>query len=82
MGRLSAEFRPEVLLDITGVFDAKRRAMECMSTQQHLWEYDTELARRRGVQFECNAGPSLGHRGGTMAEAFMRVYPQVTTVLR
>ncbi len=76
------EFRPEVLLDITEVFDAKRQAMECMAAQQHLWDYYTELARRRGVQLERNAGPNLGHRGGTLAEAYMRVYPQVTSVLQ
>jgi 4-oxalomesaconate hydratase len=53
-------FKPEVLLDITPVFDAKRKAMECMGAQQHLWEYYTDLARRRGTQLRRNAGPNLG----------------------
>ena len=53
-------FKPEVLLDITPVFDAKRKAMECMGAQQHLWEYYTDLARRRGTQLKRNAGPNLG----------------------
>jgi 4-oxalomesaconate hydratase len=76
------DFKPDVLLDITDVFDAKRRAMECLPAQQHMWDYYTELARRRGVQLRRNAGPNLGLTHNTMAEAFMRVYPQVTKDLR
>ena len=71
-------FKPEVLLDITPVFDAKRKAMECMGAQQHLWEYYTDLARRRGTQLRRNAGPNLGLPSNTMGEAYMRVFPQVT----
>ena len=71
-------FKPEVLLDITPVFDAKRKAMECMGAQQHLWEYYTDLARRRGTQLRRNAGPNLGLPSGTLGEAYMRVFPQVT----
>ena len=71
-------FKPEVLLDITPVFDAKREAMECMGAQQHLWEYYTDLARRRGTQLRRNAGPNLGLPSATMGEAYMRLFPQVT----
>ena len=71
-------FKPEVLLDITPVFDAKRKAMECMGAQQHLWEYYTDLARRRGTQLRRNAGPNLGLPSNTMGEAYMRVFPHVT----
>jgi 4-oxalomesaconate hydratase len=71
-------FKPEVLLDITPVFDAKRKAMECMGAQQHLWEYYTDLARRRGTQLRRNAGPNLGLPSATLGEAYMRVFPQVT----
>ena len=74
-------FKPEVLLDITPVFDAKRKAMECMGAQRHLWEYYTDLAGRRGTQLRRNAGPNLGLPATTMAEAFMRVFPQVTDKL-
>ncbi|OHV32309.1 MULTISPECIES: PIG-L deacetylase family protein [Pseudofrankia] len=74
-------FSPEVLLDITPVFERKRAAMEELKAQQHMWDYYTDLARRRGVQLRRNAGPNLGLSHGTMAEAFMRVYPQVTEVL-
>jgi 4-oxalomesaconate hydratase len=75
------DFKPEVLLDITEAFDVKRRAMECLPAQQHMWDYYTELARRRGVQLQRNAGPNLGLPHNTMAEAYMRVYPQVTRTL-
>ncbi len=76
------DFKPEILLDITDVFAIKRRAMECLVAQQHMWDYYTDLARRRGVQLKRNAGPNLGLAHDTMAEAYMRVYPQVTDVLR
>jgi 4-oxalomesaconate hydratase len=74
-------FTPDVLLDITSVFDTKRKAMECMGAQQHLWEYYTDLAKRRGTQLQRNAGPNLGLPHNTMGEAYMRVFPQVTGVL-
>jgi len=75
------DFTPQVLLDITEVFEVKRRAMECLPAQRHMWDYYTELARRRGVQLQRNAGPNLGLAHDTMAEAYMRVYPQVARVL-
>jgi 4-oxalomesaconate hydratase len=71
-------FKPEVLLDITSAFEAKRKAMEAMAAQQHLWEYYTDLAKRRGTQLRRNAGPNLGLPQSTLAEAYMRVFPQVT----
>jgi 4-oxalomesaconate hydratase len=71
------EFKPQVLLDITPVFDRKRKAMESMEAQEHLWEYYTDLAKRRGVQAARNSGKS----GIKFAEAYQRVYPQVTEEL-
>ena len=71
-------FKPEVLLDITPVFETKRKAMEAMAAQQHLWEYYTDLAKRRGTQLKRNAGLNLGLPHATMGEAYMRVFPQVT----
>ncbi|PXY22707.1 PIG-L deacetylase family protein [Prauserella muralis] len=75
------DFKPNVLLDITPVFDTKRKAMECLPAQQHMWDYYTELAKRRGVQLKRNAGPNLGLPHTTMGEAYMRLYPQVTEEL-
>ncbi len=75
------DFTPDVLLDITSVFEAKRAAMECLPAQQHMWDYYTDLATRRGVQLTRNAGPNLGLPHATKAEAYMRLYPQVTEEL-
>jgi 4-oxalomesaconate hydratase len=75
------DFKPDVLLDITSVFDRKRTAMECLAAQQHMWDYYTDLAKRRGVQLKRNAGPNLGLPHSTMGEAYVRLYPQVTGVL-
>jgi 4-oxalomesaconate hydratase len=75
-------FVPDVLLDITDVYDAKQRAMRFLPAQQHMWDYYTDLAARRGAQLARNAGPNLGLPSAVRAEAFMRLYPQVTDVLR
>lgn len=74
-------FSPNVLLDITEAFARKRAAMECLPAQKHMWSYYTDLAVRRGVQVKRNAGPNLGLPHETMGEAYMRYYPQVTSVL-
>ncbi|MEV5829578.1 PIG-L deacetylase family protein [Spirillospora sp. NPDC052242] len=75
------DFKPNVLLDITPVFERKRRAMECLPAQRHMWDYYTALAKRRGVQLKRNAGPNLGLPVDTMAEAYVRLYPQTTREL-
>ena len=67
-------FDPQVLLDITPVFARKRQAMESMEAQEHLWQYYTDLAIRRGVQAVRNSGRTTIK----YAEAFQRLYPQVT----
>ncbi len=74
-------FMPDVLLDITDVWDKKLAAMECMEGQEHLWSYYTDVAKRRGVQARRNSGPNLGLTTDTMGEAYQRVYPQVATEL-
>ncbi|MFE7839067.1 PIG-L deacetylase family protein [Streptomyces sp. NPDC057474] len=75
------DFKPNVLLDITAAFGKKREAMECLAAQQHMWDYYSDLARRRGVQLKRNAGPNLGLGHATMGEAYMRLYPQTTGAL-
>ncbi|MGH9825576.1 MAG: PIG-L deacetylase family protein [Blastocatellia bacterium] len=70
-------FSPDVLLDITPVFDLKRKAMECMRAQEHLWQYYTDVASRRGTQAVRNSGK----KGIKYAEAYERLYPQVADVL-
>jgi 4-oxalomesaconate hydratase len=76
-----SDFKPNVLLDITEAFPKKRAAMECLPAQKHMWSYYTDLAVRRGVQVKRNAGPNLGLAHETMGEAYMRYFPQVTSVL-
>ncbi len=71
------DFKPQVLLDITPVYEIKRKAMESMEAQEHLWEYYSDLARRRGTQAVRNSG----RKEIKYAEAFQRVYPQVTNEL-
>ncbi|HYL84322.1 MAG TPA: PIG-L deacetylase family protein [Candidatus Angelobacter sp.] len=70
-------FRPEILLDVTPVWDTKHKAMQSMQAQTHLWEYYTDLGKRRGVQAVRNGGS----KSIRYAEAFERVYPQVTDSL-
>jgi 4-oxalomesaconate hydratase len=71
------EFKPQLLLDITPVYEIKRKAMESMEAQEHLWEYYSDLARRRGTQAVRNSG----RKEIKYAEAFQRVYPQVSSEL-
>lgn len=66
-------FVPDLLLDITEVFDRKVEAMKIMGTQGHLVAYYTDLGVRRGVQAVRNGGAkSIVH-----AEAYQRVFPMV-----
>jgi 4-oxalomesaconate hydratase len=70
------DWKPEVLLDITPVWDKKRRAIECMEGQEHLWEYYTRVALQRGVQAARNSDLAI-----TYGEGYMRVFPHVTRSL-
>ena len=76
-----SRFMPDVLLDITEVWETKLEAMHCLEGQTHLWDYYTDVARRRGTQASRNSGPNLGLKTETMGEAYQRVYPQVATEL-
>jgi 4-oxalomesaconate hydratase len=74
-------FMPDVLLDITEVWDRKLEAMKCMEGQHHLWDYYTDVAIRRGIQAERNSGPNMGVLKDSKAEAYQRVFPQVADEL-
>ncbi|BCY12942.1 PIG-L deacetylase family protein [Actinoplanes sp. L3-i22] len=74
-------FLPNVLLDVTPVWERKREAMQVLAAQKHLHAYYTELGARRGLQAARNSGPNLGLPNETRAEAYMRIYPQVTQEL-
>jgi 4-oxalomesaconate hydratase len=70
-------FLPDVLVDITAVFDRKVAAMAAMRSQEHLARYYQGLAERRGVHAVRNGGPASIR----YAEAYQRVYPQVCEVM-
>ncbi|MCK9512253.1 MAG: PIG-L family deacetylase [Pigmentiphaga sp.] len=71
------EWVPNTFLDITEVWDLKRRAIETMAGQEHLWEYYTRVALQRGVQAKRNIGITAA-RDIRHAEGFMRLTPVVT----
>lgn len=66
-------WKPQVILDITEVWEIKRKAFESMNAQEHLWEYYTRVALQRGVQ-----GARNSERKMTYGEAYQRVFPLVT----
>ncbi|MEP7064255.1 MAG: PIG-L deacetylase family protein [Betaproteobacteria bacterium] len=66
-------WKPQVLLDITPVWEKKRQAFECMAAQEHLWEYYTRVAQQRGVQASRNSDLKILY-----AEGYQRVFPQVS----
>ncbi|MDS0256516.1 PIG-L family deacetylase [Thermoplasmatales archaeon AK] len=68
-----SEFYPDVIIDITGAFEKKRKAMECFQTQKHLIEYYSMRAEIRGN----HARRISGLNKSKYAEAFTRVYPFV-----
>ena len=67
---------PNVLLDITPVWEKKRAAIECMAGQEHLWEYYTRVALQRGAQAARNSDKSI-----TYGEGYEAVFPHVVEVL-
>ena len=67
-------WKPQVLLDITPVWEKKRKAFELMAAQEYLWDYYTRVALNRGVQAARNSNK----KQIKYAEAYQRVFPQVT----
>jgi 4-oxalomesaconate hydratase len=70
-------WKPEVLLDITPVWDKKRKAFEVLAAQEYLWEYYTRVALNRGVQAARNSEK----KQIKYAEAYQRLFPLVTEYL-
>ena len=67
------DWKPQVLLDITSVWDKKRKAFERMAAQEYLWDYYTRVALNRGVQAARNSSK----KDIKYAEGYQRVFPQV-----
>ncbi len=70
-------FLPNTFVDITPVFEQKRRAMEAIAAQKYLWQYYTEQAEHRAY----HARRVSGDQNIRHAEAFQRVLPQVVSQL-
>jgi len=67
---------PNVLLDITPVWEKKKVAIECMAGQEHLWEYYTRAALQRGAQAARNSDKTIKY-----GEAYEAVFPHVVETL-
>ncbi len=66
------EWKQDVFLDISPVWEQKYQAFQCMTAQEHIWEYYSRVALQRGVQAKRNSGKDIKY-----AEGYMRVFPQV-----
>ncbi|BAS28200.1 PIG-L deacetylase family protein [Limnochorda pilosa] len=70
-------FVPTTFVDITPVFEKKRKAMEAVASQTYLQRYYAELAERRGNHARRASGDSsIKH-----AEAYQRLLPMVVSEL-
>jgi 4-oxalomesaconate hydratase len=70
-------WKPQVILNITEVWELKRQAFETMAAQEHLWEYYTRVALQRGAQGARNSDKKMVY-----GEAYQRIFPLVTDELR
>ena len=72
------EWQPQVLLDITPVWEKKYAAFKVMAAQEHLWNYYERVALQRGSQGARNSDRKTMKYG----EGYQRVFPQVTEELQ
>lgn len=75
------QWKPDVFLDITPVWEKKKAAIECMEGQEHLWHYYTNVAENRGNHFRRNSGGQAGGRDARYAEGFQSVFPRTVDEL-
>lgn len=69
-------FKPDTLLDISSVWETKKRAMECLAGQKALWTYYENVALQRGAVARRRQKEAA--TGNSYAEAFQKIFP--TTV--
>jgi 4-oxalomesaconate hydratase len=74
-------WKPDVFLDITEVWEQKQAAIECMQGQEHLWQFYTNVAENRGNHFRRNSGGMAGGRKARYAEGFQSVFPRTVDEL-
>ncbi|MGG5810141.1 PIG-L deacetylase family protein [Falsiroseomonas sp. CW058] len=65
-------FVPNVILNITEVWETKFKAFQCLPAQKHLWAYYERVALNRGMQGGRNSGKAMVH-----GEAYQRLFPMV-----
>lgn len=75
------EWKPDLFLDITDVWDKKWAAIQCMEGQEHLWHYYRNVAENRANHFRRNSGGQAGGRAAKYAEGFQSVYPRTVDEL-
>ena len=75
------QWKPDTFLDITGVWDKKVAAINCMEGQEHLWKYYSNLAENRANHFKRNSGGQSGGRDSKYAEGFQSVFPRTVDEL-
>jgi 4-oxalomesaconate hydratase len=71
------DWKPQVILDISSVWEKKAAAFRVMAAQEHLWAYYERVALQRGVQGARNSDRTMKY-----GEAYQRVFPQVDDELR
>ena len=75
------QWKPDVLLDISEVWDRKWAAIQCMEGQEHLWHYYKNVAENRANHFRRNSGGQAGGRPAKYAEGFQSVFPRTVDEL-
>ncbi|ADZ71280.1 PIG-L deacetylase family protein [Polymorphum gilvum] len=75
------EWKPDVFLDITPVWEKKWAAIQCMEGQEHLWHYYENVAQNRGNHFRRNSGGQAGGRDCRYAEGFQSIFPRTVDEL-
>jgi 4-oxalomesaconate hydratase len=67
------EWKPQMILDITSVWEKKYAAFQIMSAQEHLWQYYERVALQRGAQGARNSERKMKY-----GEAYQRIFPQIS----
>jgi 4-oxalomesaconate hydratase len=75
------EWKPDIFLDISPVWEKKWAAIQAMEGQEHLWHYYANVAENRGNHFMRNSGGQSGGRKATHAEGFQSVFPRTVDEL-
>jgi 4-oxalomesaconate hydratase len=75
------EWKPDIFLDISPVWDKKWAAIQCMEGQEHLWNFYRNVAENRANHFRRNSGGQAGGREVKYAEGFESVFPRTVDEL-